>query len=997
MADQVAEVKQKTDIVSLIGEYIQLKKAGRNYKANCPFHGEKTPSFMVSPELQIYKCFGCFPPGQFVKTPFGYHRIEDVVEGEYVISGNGEIKKVLVTHKRAYKGDLVTLKLSQLTEPISLTGDHKVYVVGGARMYRTRYKYLSMRLNKYNDRLLESKRLEEVWKYFPIEKLEARKLKKGMSLLYPIDTSIRDITEIDLSAYITKKWPLHGRKPLISPLQIKVNDNFLKLLGYYIAEGSSHRAYIRFSLGNNEGMFAKEIVDLANKIFSLEANVSTRKKTKKTGIEISVCNSILANVFENLCGKGAENKHVPFVLQHLPLKKQRVLLMAIYKGDGHKTKIGKNNKTERKNITTISRTLSEQMTDILLRLGFYPSRFVGKDHYGKNHVHHKTSFTISWTIDPKVSKHHHKYITNEGVSYWILPILDVGKRGFKGEVHNLTVEGNHSYVANTFAVANCGEAGDAFSFLEKYESMEFAEALKFLADKAGVKLVSFQGQDSSEKEKLLSINSLTNRFYQYFLLDHRIGKPALDYLLKERGLKLSTIKEFQLGFSPDNPVILKKFLVDKKKFYPGDIEKAGIGYPKGNLFIDRLRGRVIFPLFDHRGNAVGFAGRIMPTDKNQDMAKYINTPETLVYHKSSLLYGLNLTKEAIKKKSTAIIVEGELDVISSWQTGVKNTVAIKGSALTEDQIRLVSRFAKKAVLALDSDIAGNEAAKKGIILANNLGLEVKVARLEKYKDPDEAARKDPEGYKNSLINAVGVWDFMIDSVFGKYGGKSGADKAKISREITPLLSSIEDSIVRAHYIKLVARKLAVSEEAVSEQVTFSTKEKDLGINIPEEIGTLSKGRRELLEERLLQLAFQLDPSILAKPNVNALIKTPLTKRMVEEYLKYNQKRKTFILSGFSENLPKELLSGFSELVLKMDEELEDNPDTVQLEIEIVKRELQILAIKEKMEDLSNKIKEHEENQDKKSSLKIQGEFAKLTDKLHDLEDKKSQGIILEDQ
>ncbi len=542
----------------------------------------------------------------------------------------------------------------------------------------------------------------------------------------------------------------------------------------------------------------------------------------------------------------------------------------------------------------------------------------------------------------------------------------------------------------------CNLGGDAFAFLKEYEGMEFAEALKFLADKAGVKLASFQGRDSSEKEKLLSINSLANRFYQYFLLDHSIGKPALDYLLKDRGLKLQSIKEFQLGFSPDNPTVLKRFLIDKKRFAPKDIEGAGIGYPKGNLFIDRLRGRIIFPLFDHRGNAVGFAGRIMPNNPNQDMAKYINTPETLVYHKSSLLYGLNLTKEAIKKKKTAIVVEGELDAISSWQTGVKNTVAIKGSALTEDQIRLVSRFAKEVILALDSDMAGNEAARKGVILANDLGLEVKIARLYKYKDPDEAARKDPEGYKQSLIKAVGVWDFMIDSVFEKYDGKSGADKAKISREITPILASIGDKIVRAHYIKLAAKKLAVSEEAVSEQVTFSTKEGGIKVNISEEIGTLSRGRRELLEERLLQLAFQSDPSILAKPSVNTLIKTPLAKRMAEEYIKYGKKRKTFNPSGFSESLPKELLSGFSEMVLKMDEELEDNPDTVQLEIVIVKRELQALAIKEKMKDLSKKIKEYEENSDKKSSLKTQKEFTKQTDKLHDLEDKRRQGIILDE-
>ena len=125
--NQIEEVKSKVDIVSLISEYLELKKAGRNYKANCPFHGEKTPSFMVSPELQIYKCFGCFPAGQFIKTPYGAHEIQNVVEGEYVFSGKGNLQKVLVKHERNYSGEVVTVKLSQFTEPIKLTKDHIVF------------------------------------------------------------------------------------------------------------------------------------------------------------------------------------------------------------------------------------------------------------------------------------------------------------------------------------------------------------------------------------------------------------------------------------------------------------------------------------------------------------------------------------------------------------------------------------------------------------------------------------------------------------------------------------------------------------------------------------------------------------------------------------------------------------------------------------------------------------------------------------------------------
>jgi len=547
-----------------------------------------------------------------------------------------------------------------------------------------------------------------------------------------------------------------------------------------------------------------------------------------------------------------------------------------------------------------------------------------------------------------------------------------------------------------FKCFGCGEAGDAFAFLEKYEGMEFVEALKFLAERAGVKLTPISGRDTGEKEKLLAINTFAGRFYQYFLLNHKIGKSALDYLIKDRGLKLSTIKEFQLGFSPDNPVVLKKFLIDKKKFHPKDVERSGIGYPKGELFIDRFRGRVIFPLYNHRGNIVGFAGRLMPGPREKEMAKYINTPETPIYHKGGLLYGLNLTKSDIKKKETAIVVEGELDAISSWQAGIKNVVAIKGSALTEDQVRLLSRFCKKAILALDSDIAGDAAARKGVLVAQDQGLEVRVATLKDYKDPDEAARKNPEEYKKSLIGSLGIWDFLLGSVFKRYNAVSGTGKAKISKEVVPILSLITDKIVQAHYIGRVAKKLEVSEEAVIQQVSsVGGKEevnKDKGLlKEKEEI----KGRQELLEERLLSLMFRYNPQQLTEKNIAALIKTSLAKKILEEYLVYSKKHKKFDVSKFADKLPKELFNGFAELVLTEETELEDE-SYAQTETTIVKYELKVFEVKEGLVNLTNKIREFEVKKEKKKLLKAKEEFNKLTEKLHSLEEKVGQGIILDE-
>ncbi len=542
----------------------------------------------------------------------------------------------------------------------------------------------------------------------------------------------------------------------------------------------------------------------------------------------------------------------------------------------------------------------------------------------------------------------------------------------------------------------CGAGGDAFAFLKEYEGMEFGEALKYLAEKAGVKLAPFRGSEGGEREKLLEIHNWASKFYRYFLTKHPIGRQAWLYLTKERGLKPSTIEEFQLGFSPDNPLVLKKFLIDKKKFTLSEVENAGIGILKGSSFYDRFGGRIIFPLFDHRGNIVGFAGRIMPNEKNSEMAKYINSPETAIYHKSNLLYGMNLSRQFIKRKGTAIVVEGELDAISSWQVGVKNIVAIKGTALTDDQVRLLSRFARKIILALDTDLAGDAAARRGITLAQEAGLEVKVARFGEYKDPDEVARKNSEEYKKDLIGSVGVWDYLVDSTFAKYKESTSDGKAAISREIIPILAEIPDKILQAYYIEQIAKRLGVPAEAVNQQLSgFSGKEEKEKPSFIIGVKPKIKERQELLEERLLSLVFGLNPEVLKQKEIASLISTSLAKRILEEYLEFSKTKKVFSPPEFSEKLPKELFEGFAEMVLRGGE-LED-PEELKKELEVVERELRILRLKNLLLFLAGEINEYEEKDMKKKLLSSQEKFNKTTQELSQLEEEAEEGIILSEK
>ncbi len=533
----------------------------------------------------------------------------------------------------------------------------------------------------------------------------------------------------------------------------------------------------------------------------------------------------------------------------------------------------------------------------------------------------------------------------------------------------------------------CGEGGDVFSFLEKQEGMDFGEALKYLADRAGIKLERSSYHDTSGKEVLYELNALAARFYNFLLTKHKIGKSALTYLTEKRGLTKDTIDTFNLGFAPNNPSTLFNFLTGKKKYKPADVEKAGLVINVRGRYLDRFRGRAIFPILDYRGNTLALAGRILPQYERPDSAKYINSPETLIYHKGATLYGLHITRPDIKKSGTALVVEGELDLISSWQVGIKNVVAIKGSAVTVDQGRILSRFAKEIILALDSDFAGGEAARRGISILNEFGFDIKVLRLTNFKDPDDAARADPGGYKDALKKTIGIWDFLLDLVFSKHEGKVDADVAKISREVTPILAAIPDKIVQAHYIDLVAKRLQIPDEAVVEELGRHTPSKDIQKpkeekNISEPPVSVSKTRRELLEERLASLIFQYDPAIFQNEGITSFFTSPLIKRIVEEASLFLSSHKEFNLKSFSENLPVELFEGFGVLVFKG---VEDGVD-VEKELKLTFKELFTLDTKQRLKKV---LKEVSENNDPKA----QKEYEILSAKLKDFKDIDFERII----
>lgn len=531
-----------------------------------------------------------------------------------------------------------------------------------------------------------------------------------------------------------------------------------------------------------------------------------------------------------------------------------------------------------------------------------------------------------------------------------------------------------------FKCFGCNLGGDVYRFLMEYEKIDFPQALKILADRAGIKLRPLRGfPESQDKEEIYKINNLLSELYHYILTSHTLGKKALSYL-ERRGITKEAIKVFKLGFAPESPDFAFRFLTVKKGYKPPFLEKAGIVIFKDGKYFDRFRDRIIFSLRDHFGNTLGFAGRIL--ESRGELAKYINTPDTAVYKKGRVLYGLEVTKQDIKRKGFVVVVEGEIDAISSWQAGVKNVVAIKGSSLTDDQARLLARFCPIVFLALDADSAGIEAAKKGADIAQKVGLEAKVVVLSGFKDPDEAAQKDPALWEKTVLGAVGVYDFLIESIFGKFDPKTGEGKGRISREVTPVLANIEDEIVRAHYIKQVAGRLGVSEEAVFDEVSKKTSRRETERVLPNGSGG-GKTRRALLEEYLLTLIFQTDPALLKE--VESFIKTPIAKRVVEEFNNWIKKEGVFDPSKFVAGLAPELVDFFGSLVLADIERLVSQGE-VDKEFTKTKKFLENLDTREEIGDLSRRIKELEDSGESKGMVELEEEITKVGGKLTSLEE-----------
>ncbi len=372
-----------------------------------------------------------------------------------------------------------------------------------------------------------------------------------------------------------------------------------------------------------------------------------------------------------------------------------------------------------------------------------------------------------------------------------------------------------------------GKGGNVFSFVMEMEGLDFRATLELLARKAGVDLEQYGNRTAGNtklKERLYQALEMASKFYQ---VQFSKNKTALDYVLKDRKFSKETALKFRLGYSPNNGSALIDFLL-RNKFTNEEIQKSGLSVRRYNGANDMFRGRLMIPLQDAQGRVIGFTARQLDDDKNSP--KYINTPQTLLYDKSRHVYGLHLAKDSIRKQNFAVLVEGNLDVISSHQADVTNVVATAGTALTEPHLKTISRFSGDVRLAFDSDKAGLAATERAIPIASRVKVSLSIITISSGKDPDDLIKKDPKLWEKAIADKQYALDWLIKRYQNKLDLGTGQGKRQFSDILIPTIRGLQDAVEQDHYLQVISKLTGIRVEALDTKLSLDEVPKRLKIN-----------------------------------------------------------------------------------------------------------------------------------------------------------------------
>ena len=796
----IETVRETANIVEVASEFTALRRVGARFTGLCPYpdHNEKSPSFGVSPEKGFYHCFGCLEANERIWTSRGLIPIAAAEIGDEVIGLDG--RRETITDKEFKSGSTLRIRTGAAKEGISLTPDHWCVFVKKEEALRAvprlhpRYRDSEqMRFsNKLGRKDLDAKLSVE----------HAADVREGDFWLYPvIPTADREDAPLR-GEHLIESYTSGPRNERTTSLH--VNDRTAWLYGVYTAEGSLYTGGVRWCFGADEcETLAAKVVTTLQEEFGKGSTKTVRPE--KNICEVTCSSTDLAALFQHWFGRGCANKRVPIEALNWTPETQAAFVQGYLDGDGY-THDGY------VSAATVSEELAYGVFALVIQtekpvsMNSYPARVV------KDGVSRRRTFSLC--MPRKESMKGFFAPVGDTTYYWSVVQEIENEREDPITVVDITTTGSHTFLTKMGITHNCQRGGDAIKLVMELKNLPFAEAVSHLGERFGIEL-EFEGR-SPQEEHAARTRTTRRRsaykalaaatvYYHKYLLKASSAEEARRYL-KGRGMESSTIEEFRLGYAPPRGAGGFSAAARKVGLDRSALDAAGLLSPRGG---ERFVDRVTFPISDLRGRIVGFGARTLGDAK----PKYLNSPETELFNKRSLLYGLPQAAGAMRQQKAALVVEGYTDVLMLNQSGIKNAIATLGTAMTGQHLKSLSGYADTIHLLFDPDEAGEKAVEKAAATAAELKLDLRVLRLS--EDPADWLLEHPaEEFRELLSGAVPVLEYIFRRKADRARGSGAAERSRVMSEIKELIREIRDPVFHRDALRLATEALGVDARAL---------------------------------------------------------------------------------------------------------------------------------------------------------------------------------------
>ncbi len=843
----IEEVREAAQIAEVASEFTALRRVGARFSGLCPYpdHNEKTPSFSVSPDKSFYYCFGCLAADERIWTSRGLIPIAAAEIGDEVIGLDG--RRETITDKMFKSGPTLKVRTGAAKEGIELTPDHwcifvkkdeAVLAVSGLH-----------RRSENSEQIRISGRLHNKVRDAKLTVEHASSIETGDFWLYPVIPN-EDRTDSPLPGGRIIKPDTKGPRTERS-MALHVNRDTAWLYGIYAAEGSLYRGGVKWSFGLHESeTLAARVVTILEKEFGKPSTKTARPE--KNICEVMCSSTDLAVLFGHWFGRGCENKRVPIEALSWTVGCQEAFIEGYVDGDGYV-------KDRQTSTATVSEELAYGFFALCVQTRKVCSMASVPERTGKDGVRRRKTYHIHILCKESVKGF---YAPIYGTTYYWSIIQEIETcRDEPTAIVDITTTGSHTFLTKMGITHNCQRGGDAIKLVMELKSFSFTEAVSHLAERFGVEL-RFEGR-SPEEERAAEQRNARRRsaykalaaataYYHKYLLKSPAAEEARRYL-EERGFERSTIEEFRLGYAP--PRGRPGFVQAARGVGLGReaLEAAGLLSSRGG---ERFGDRVTFPISDRRGRIVGFGARSLGDAK----PKYLNSPETELFNKRSLLYGFPQVAEAMRREKAALVVEGYTDVLMLYQSGIKNAVATLGTAMTEQHLKTLSGHAEKIYLLFDPDEAGEKVLERTFFPALEMKLDLRVVRLS--NDPaDWLLEHSAEEFKGLLDGAVSVLEYGIRQITDRYHSVGASSRARALPDIKDRLRRIEDPVLKREALRLAAEALGMDSETLREELREEPRPAGTRYSSPRD------GARSALPDPLTEAGRELLALALAYPHL----------------------------------------------------------------------------------------------------------------------------------